>query len=75
MFSWMLVNHTFFLYWLIPHWGKKIFWYKSDPSTQNQWLHIIQEIRLMEKLTYALKLKEHQFLNIRKKWIMYLNKT
>ena len=46
-------------------------WYKADPPTREQWLSIVEEIFVMEKLTHDLRLQETLFLERWEKWTEY----
>ena len=37
-------------------------WYKAEPPTYEQWLSIVEDIFVMEKLIHNLRLQEEQFL-------------
>ena len=41
-------------------------WLDVDPPSHSQWLDIVQEIFMMEKMTYSLRLKEGEF---NRKWV------
>ncbi len=46
-------------------------WYKVDPLTKQQWLCIVEEIFVMGKLIYVLRLQETQFNEIWEKQTDY----
>ena len=46
-------------------------WYKADPPTCEQWLSIVEEIFVMEKLTHELRMQETLFLEKWNKWTEY----
>lgn len=46
-------------------------WLKIDPPRLDQWLEIIEEIYLMESLTFSLRLKGHVFKKRWTKWLDY----
>ena len=54
--------------------GKKAItrnWGKETPPTKDQWITIVEEIFLMEKLTHILKLQEAQLDQKWEKWTLY----
>lgn len=46
-------------------------WYKVDPPTGEQWVCTVEEILIMEKITYKLRLQESQFEAKCEKWTDY----
>ncbi len=46
-------------------------WYKVEPPTGEQWMCIVEEIFVMEKLTHKLRLQEAQFNKKWEKWTDY----
>ena len=48
-------------------------WYKPEPPVREQWLGIVEEIFVMEKLTHKLRLQEDLFLEKWEKWTDYTN--
>lgn len=42
-----------------------------DPPTQNQWLAIVEEIYIMEKMTFRIRLQEEQGEQKWTKWTLY----
>lgn len=46
-------------------------WLKSDPPSPGQWLDIVEEIYLMERLTYCLRMKSGTFDQRWQKWLAY----
>ena len=47
-------------------------WLNVNTPKQEQWLEIVQEILVMEKLTYLLRLKENVFEKNWEKWNIYM---
>ena len=47
-------------------------WLNVNTSSQEQWLEIVREIHVIEKLTYLLRLKENVFEKKWKKWNIYM---
>jgi len=47
-------------------------WLNVNAPKQEQWLEIVQEILVMEKLTYLLRLKENVFEKKWGKWNIYM---
>ena len=47
-------------------------WLNVNTPTQEQWLEIVKEILVMEKLTYLLRLKENVFEKKCEKWNIYM---
>lgn len=37
-------------------------WYKIERPTQEQWFDVVEEIFLMEKLTYVLRIQEFELI-------------
>lgn len=48
------------------------FWLKSNIPDQQQWTNIIQNIFIMEKLTYTIRLRESLFKEKLRKWSHFL---
>lgn len=48
-------------------------WYKPEPPVREQWLGIVEEIFVMEKLTHKLRLQEDLFLEKWEKWTDYIS--
>lgn len=48
------------------------FWLKSNIPDQQQWTNIIQNIFIMEKLTYTIRLRESSFKEKLRKWSHFL---
>ena len=46
-------------------------WHKAEPPTCEQWLSIVEEIFVMEKLTHMLRLQKEQFPAKWEKWTFY----
>ena len=46
-------------------------WYKVEPPTREQWMCIVEEIFVMEKITHKLRLQESQFESKWRKWTDY----
>ena len=46
-------------------------WLQATPPTERQWVGIIGEIKVMEKMTYKLRVKEGLFEKRWEKWINY----
>jgi len=44
---------------------------KVEPPTVEQWMEIVEEIHLMEKMTYRLRLQETQYEEKWEKWSMF----
>ena len=47
-------------------------WLQPDPPTREDWLRIVQEIHLMENLTYMLRLQKDKFEKNWRKWDHFL---
>ena len=57
--------------------GKKAItknWLKEETPSYRQWVHIIGDILIMEKITYKLKVMEDTFLKGWEKWLRYITK-
>ena len=46
-------------------------WYRAEPPTTNQWIEIIKEVYIMERMTHRLRMKENIFLIKWEKWMQY----
>uniref|UniRef100_A0A1A8PUF6 Reverse transcriptase domain-containing protein n=2 Tax=Nothobranchius rachovii TaxID=451742 RepID=A0A1A8PUF6_9TELE len=46
-------------------------WLKEDPPRIKDWLDIVEDIHLMEKLTFFLRLRGHLYYKCWTKWIVY----
>ena len=46
-------------------------WCKAEPPTKDQWMDIIREVYIMEKMTYQLRMRVNNFEGKWKKWIVY----
>ena len=46
-------------------------WYKIEPPSTEQWVEIVRQIYILEKMTYQLRLRENIFANKWRKWITY----
>ena len=46
-------------------------WYKTEPPDLEQWMCIVEEIYVMEKMTFMLRLQETMFFKRWDKWIWY----
>ena len=47
-------------------------WCKVEPPTVEQWMEIVEEIHIMEKMTYRLRLQETQY---EEKWSIFKIQT
>ena len=47
-------------------------WYKVDPPRKEQWFEVIQDIYIMERMTYQLKLRGHTHDKNWRKWTTYM---
>ena len=47
-------------------------WLRPQIPTLNDWVDIVHEIFIMERLTYSLRLKKDKFEKIWAKWIVYI---
>ena len=47
-------------------------WLKPDPPTENEWMDVIHDIYIMEKLSASLNMQKELFNQIWAKWIEYV---
>ncbi len=47
-------------------------WLKVDPPTINEWIDIVHEIYIMEKLSFSLRVQKAKFYRIWTKWAEYV---
>lgn len=56
--------------------GKKALtrhWLLPDPPTIQEWIGIVNDIYLMEKITFSLRLQKNTFIKLWAKWVGYAN--
>lgn len=46
-------------------------WYKTEPPTVRQWLELVKEICIMERMTYQLRMRVNVFDKKWMKWMIY----
>ncbi len=47
-------------------------WLKPEPPTIDEWIEIIYEIYIMERLSFSLKVQKEKFYQIWTKWTEYI---
>uniref|UniRef100_A0A3Q3A4Q3 Reverse transcriptase domain-containing protein n=1 Tax=Kryptolebias marmoratus TaxID=37003 RepID=A0A3Q3A4Q3_KRYMA len=47
-------------------------WLKSDPPTVDEWIEIVYQIYVMEKITFSLRVEREKFYKIWSKWTEYV---
>ena len=47
-------------------------WLKAEPPTIDEWIEVVYEIYVMEKISFSLRVENEQFYKIWTKWTEYV---